>query len=137
MVVKSVLSALLIALPFSNAQFAFFSGVKTNFSLTEYLTAGWKPCLDITYDDYVSNFTATLDVNCTGEYLMLGCYVPPDYKTIVVGAMGLKSVVLTQTARPLKIVNDRYRSSNIHNNVSWYFTDDYSVGEVVGDGLLA
>ena len=69
-----------------------------------------------------------MQANCQGEYLLIGCYLPADNSTMVVGAMGLKSEVLTQTQKPNPVPNYRYRSSNIHNNVSWYFTNDFSIG---------
>ena len=131
----TALSALL-SITLSSGQFPFFSGVKTNFSLTEFLTQEWKPCLDISYDDYLPNFNETLQANCQGEYLLIGCYLPAVNSSMVVGAMGLKSVVLTQTQRPQNIQNHRYRSFNIHNNVSWYFTDDYSFGFAPEDAYI-
>ena len=83
---------------------------------------------DISYDDYLQNFNEKMQANCQGEYLLIGCYLPADNSTMVVGAMGLKSEVLTQTQKPNPVPNYRYRSSNIHNNVSWYFTNDFSIG---------
>ena len=129
------LSALL-SITLSNGQFPFFSGVKTNFSLTEFLNQGWKPCFNLTYDDYLPDFNGTLEANCNGEYLLVGCYLPSDTTTMVVGAMGLKYEVLTQTPRPLSPPDYRYRSFNIHNNVSWYFTDDYSFGFAPEDAYI-
>ena len=128
--------SVLLSITLSNGQFPFFSGVKTNFSLTQFLNEGWKPCFNISYDDSFPNFNGTLEANCSGEYLLVGCYLPSDTTTLIVGAMGLKSEVLTKTPIALNDVKDRYHSFNIHNNVSWYFTDDYSFGFAPEDAYI-
>ena len=54
---------------------------------------------------------------------MLGCYLPTDNTRIVIGATRLKSVVTTRTT-----TFNNQPSTNIHNNVSWYYIEDYSIG---------
>ncbi len=95
-----------------------FEGYVTN--LPEANLGGWEQCF---VDGYGSNTPiGDLRENCVGDYLLVGCR-PAGSDGLQLAAMGETDEVLLDTG------NDP-NGTHEHNGVSWYFSENSSMGFV-------
>jgi hypothetical protein len=95
-----------------------FSGIRTAVPEEEVLDGGFSVCYQDLYANTIDE--TKIQADCNGDVLMLACR-PVGSNTYSLAAMGLRDEVLLPVAATST-------ASHVHNNVQWYFTEDYSMG---------
>jgi hypothetical protein len=102
-----------------------FSGVQSNVPDASILQGGFTLCYKDTYGNYLDN--GAIENNCNKGVLLVACR-PSGSSVNTIAAMGLRSDVLYPVPMPINYDLAQLSITHLHNNVQWYYTQNWSMG---------
>eukprot|EP00977_Amphora_coffeiformis_P015927 scaffold4793_cov175-Amphora_coffeaeformis.AAC.16 len=116
------------AAPSSFPTETFYPGIATNLSPDSIEDQRWVKCYNDTYADGLHNSVDEIMSSCRGTYIMYGCKLESATNYALTGYGALEKAFTD--------VGKNITGFTPDGSISWYFSEDYSIGFFPSDGSL-